>query len=258
MKRTTVFYGVFLLLGWSGLAWSAETKNAPSHAAPTQALNEPDVTTRVIKELATAYVHAKELPTTTCRWKTVALPSPNVITPVNVIFAHPSSTVQDLPLIGAAPRSLSATDPLFSYTISDDSQKLMVMVGLAPEGNASTTIPGVPTAPSSCTTNGNPHGLKGSKPFYSIIPTDLDVRVEHRANKWKNEAEIRLVAEQDQIDPLSEGFGTTGYTLLNLRSSYNLYKTLAVSIGVDNVYNQQNDPTSGGINFNVGMNWRLN
>ncbi len=73
--------------------------------------------------------------------------------------------------------------------------------------------------------------------LYNIMPLNVKLSMDQRLGKWTNTAEIQLVDAKSQVSQVRNEIQTGGFSLLNLRSSYE-WKMARLDIGIDNVFNR--------------------
>ena len=81
--------------------------------------------------------------------------------------------------------------------------------------------------------------------LYHIMPLNAKLGVEQHIGSWTNAIEAKLVSAKTQVSATRNELKTGGYTLLNLRSSYE-WKQVRFDVGVDNLLNRfYADPLGG-------------
>jgi iron complex outermembrane receptor protein len=73
--------------------------------------------------------------------------------------------------------------------------------------------------------------------LYNIMPLNMKLAVIQNLNTWTNTAEVQLVAAKIQISQVRNEMRTAGYSLFNLRSSYE-WKELRLDVGIENIFNR--------------------
>jgi iron complex outermembrane receptor protein len=73
--------------------------------------------------------------------------------------------------------------------------------------------------------------------LYNIMPLNLKLALLQRLGNWSNVIESTFVDAKTNIDPVQREIRTAGYSLLNLRSSYE-WKQVRVDVGVENALNK--------------------
>ncbi|NMM37609.1 MAG: TonB-dependent receptor plug domain-containing protein [Glaciimonas sp.] len=73
--------------------------------------------------------------------------------------------------------------------------------------------------------------------LYNIMPLNLKLAIEQRVGRWTNTVEMKFVDAKTQVQAVRNEAKTAGYSLLNLRSSYE-WKQVRVDVGVDNALNK--------------------
>lgn len=88
--------------------------------------------------------------------------------------------------------------------------------------------------------------------LYNIMPLNLRLALEHRLGQWTNVVEQQLVAAKDEVSQTHSEVRTTGYGLLNLRSSYQ-WQQFRLDLGIDNALDRQYALPLGGAYIGQGM-----
>jgi iron complex outermembrane recepter protein len=73
--------------------------------------------------------------------------------------------------------------------------------------------------------------------LYNIMPLNLKLAVEQSLGSWTNTIEAKFVDAKTHVEAVRKELKTGGYSLLNLRSSYE-WKQVRLDVGVDNVLNK--------------------
>jgi len=81
--------------------------------------------------------------------------------------------------------------------------------------------------------------------LYHIMPMNAKLALVQQSGAWTNTVEGVFVAAKTLVSQLRNEVATSGYGLLNLRSSYE-WKQLRVDLGVDNVFDRFYDSPLGG------------
>ncbi len=74
--------------------------------------------------------------------------------------------------------------------------------------------------------------------LYNIMPLNAKLAIEHRLGNWTNVIEGQMVAAKKDTSQVRNELKTGGYSLLNLRSSYE-WKQVRFDVGVENALNKQ-------------------
>lgn len=81
--------------------------------------------------------------------------------------------------------------------------------------------------------------------LYNIMPLNGKVALEHTLQGWSNSIEMEMVAAKTKVSQVRNEVPTSGYSLLNLRSSY-AWKNVRFDFGIDNVLDKfYNHPLGG-------------
>jgi iron complex outermembrane receptor protein len=81
--------------------------------------------------------------------------------------------------------------------------------------------------------------------LYNIMPLNAKLAVVQHLGSWTNTAEVQMVAAKDDVSQIRNELKTSGYGLLNLRSSYT-WKKARFDVGIDNVFDRLYDYPLGG------------
>jgi iron complex outermembrane receptor protein len=90
--------------------------------------------------------------------------------------------------------------------------------------------------------------------LYHIMPLNARVSLEQNVNAWTNAAELQFVGKKSEIDQLRNEPATSGYTLVNLRTAYQL-KNVRFDLGVTNLTNKFYSLPLGGVDI---ADWKAN
>lgn len=81
--------------------------------------------------------------------------------------------------------------------------------------------------------------------LYHMLPINADITLEHKLSGWTNSVELQLMGAKTRTDPTRQEHSTAAYALVNLRTGYE-WQNVALSLGVDNLFNQEYyDPLGG-------------
>ena len=81
--------------------------------------------------------------------------------------------------------------------------------------------------------------------LYNIMPLNAKLALVHRLGRWTNTLEGQFVDAKTQVSQVRNELKTGGYSLLNLRSSYQ-WKQVRLDIGIDNALNKSYASPLGG------------
>ncbi|MEO8598306.1 MAG: TonB-dependent receptor [bacterium] len=73
--------------------------------------------------------------------------------------------------------------------------------------------------------------------LYNIMPLNLKLAIEQRVGRWTNTVEMKFVDAKTNVQAVRKELKTAGYSLLNLRTSYE-WKQVRLDVGVDNALNK--------------------
>ncbi|MBZ0095066.1 MAG: TonB-dependent receptor [Sulfuricella sp.] len=88
--------------------------------------------------------------------------------------------------------------------------------------------------------------------LYNMMPLNAKLAVVQRLGSWTNTAEVQLVDAKDDVSQIRNELKTSGYGLLNLRSSYT-WKQARFDVGIENVFDRLYDLPLGGAYVGQGM-----
>lgn len=93
--------------------------------------------------------------------------------------------------------------------------------------------------------------------LYNIMPTNLKLAVVQRLDAWSTTAEVQMVAAKTHLSQVRNEIRTGGYSLLNLRSSYE-WKMIRLDIGIENALNRHYSLPLGGAYVGQGASMTSN
>jgi len=73
--------------------------------------------------------------------------------------------------------------------------------------------------------------------LYHIMPFNTKLTLAHTLNDWHSALEVQYVANKTNVDLLRNEPATPGYTLVNIRSAYEM-KNVRFDFGIDNLFNR--------------------
>ncbi len=85
-------------------------------------------------------------------------------------------------------------------------------------------------------------------PLYHMMPWNGRLGLEHKRGGWTSVAEVQMVDGKTRVDDLRLEPVTAGYTLVNLRTSYEL-ENVRLDLGVENVFDRLYYSPLGGTNY---------
>ncbi|MBP0597601.1 TonB-dependent receptor [Herbaspirillum sp. LeCh32-8] len=89
----------------------------------------------------------------------------------------------------------------------------------------------------------------GGGQLYHMMPFNLLAALEQRSGAWSNRAEINYVARKTLVDAQRLEPVTASYTVVNLKSTYQATKAIALSAGISNLFNRNYADPLGGVNL---------
>jgi iron complex outermembrane receptor protein len=88
--------------------------------------------------------------------------------------------------------------------------------------------------------------------LYNIMPLNATLALTQTLGGWTNIAEVQMVAAKTDVSAIRNEIETSGYGLLNLRSSY-AWKTVRLDLGIENVFDRLYDAPLGGAYVGQGV-----
>jgi iron complex outermembrane receptor protein len=93
--------------------------------------------------------------------------------------------------------------------------------------------------------------------LYNIMPLNTKLAVVHRLGGWSNTAEFQAVADKENVSHVRNEVQTGGYSLFNLRSSYE-WKYARLDFGIENLFNRFYSMPLGGAYVGQGSSMTTN
>jgi len=93
--------------------------------------------------------------------------------------------------------------------------------------------------------------------LYNIMPLNVKLAVAQRLGGWTNTAEFQAVADKHQVSQVRNEIQTGGYSLVNLRSSYE-WKYVRLDAGIENLFNRFYSLPLGGAYVGQGSSMTTN
>lgn len=93
--------------------------------------------------------------------------------------------------------------------------------------------------------------------LYNIMPLNTTLAVTQRLQGWTNTVEFQAVAAKTKVSQVRNEVETSGYSLLNLRSSY-AWKQLRLDVGIENAFNKFYSMPLGGAYVGQGASMTTN
>ena len=88
--------------------------------------------------------------------------------------------------------------------------------------------------------------------LYRIAPLRASFNGDYAAGQWTHRVEWQLAASQDNVSSYNAETATAGYGTVNLRTRYQVQKSLNVSAGIENLFDKYYVDHLGGINRVAG------
>jgi iron complex outermembrane receptor protein len=93
--------------------------------------------------------------------------------------------------------------------------------------------------------------------LYNIMPLNLKLALIQKVGNWGNRLEVQLVDAKSNISSVRNEVKTSGYGLMNLRTSYDMGK-VRIDAGIDNLFNQLYSLPLGGAYTGQGKTMSTN
>jgi len=96
--------------------------------------------------------------------------------------------------------------------------------------------------------------VNSNEDLYHIMPINVRMKLEQRISAWTNAVEMQLVDKKTHVDAQRFEPKTSGYALVNLRSSYQWQKA-RLDLGVTNLFDKYYQLPLGGVDY---ADWKAN
>ena len=93
--------------------------------------------------------------------------------------------------------------------------------------------------------------------LYNIMPLNAKLMLTQQLGAWDNSAELVMVKAKDQVSDVRNEIQTAGYSLVNLRASYQ-WRQARIDFGVENLFDKRYDLPLGGAYVGQGSTMALN
>jgi iron complex outermembrane recepter protein len=93
--------------------------------------------------------------------------------------------------------------------------------------------------------------------LYNIMPLNMKLALVQHMGKWRNTVETQFVAAKTDVSQVRNEVKTGGYSLVNLRSSYE-WKRVRLDIGIDNLFDKSYALPLGGTYVGQGKTMSIN
>jgi iron complex outermembrane receptor protein len=93
--------------------------------------------------------------------------------------------------------------------------------------------------------------------LYNIMPLNAKLALTQKLGRWSNTLEAQFVAEKNDVSDVRNEIKTDGYSLFNLRSSYE-WKQVRLDVGVENLFDKFYSLPLGGAYVGQGMTMSIN
>jgi len=84
--------------------------------------------------------------------------------------------------------------------------------------------------------------------LYHMMPFNGRVSLEQTKNGWTNAVDLNLVTRKSAVDPLRNELKTSGYAIVDLRTSYKL-RNVRFDLGITNLFDKYYDLPLGGVDY---------
>ena len=93
--------------------------------------------------------------------------------------------------------------------------------------------------------------------LYNIMPLNAKLALTQLWGRWSNTVEAQFVAEKDTVSAVRNEIRTPGYSLFNLRSSYQ-WKQVRLDVGIENLFDKNYALPLGGAYLGQGTTMSIN
>ncbi len=93
--------------------------------------------------------------------------------------------------------------------------------------------------------------------LYNIMPLNAKLALTQKWGRWSNTVEGQFVAAKDDVSDVRNEIETTGYSLFNIRSSYE-WKQVRLDVGVENLFDKFYALPLGGAYLGQGTTMAMN
>jgi iron complex outermembrane receptor protein len=93
--------------------------------------------------------------------------------------------------------------------------------------------------------------------LYNIMPLNAKLALTQKLGRWSNTVEAQFVAAKDGVSDVRNEIETDGYSLFNLRSSYD-WDQVRLDVGVENLFDKGYALPLGGAYVGQGMTMSIN
>ena len=93
--------------------------------------------------------------------------------------------------------------------------------------------------------------------LYNIMPLNAKLTLTHQHGSWDSSLELAMVKEKNDVSDVRNEVKTSGYSLVNLRSSYS-WKQVRIDFGIDNLFDRGYALPLGGAYTGQGRTMSLN
>jgi iron complex outermembrane receptor protein len=93
--------------------------------------------------------------------------------------------------------------------------------------------------------------------LYNIMPLNAKLALTQKQGRWTNTLEAQFVAAKNDVSDVRNEVETDGYSLLNLRSSYQ-WKQVRLDVGIDNLFDKGYALPLGGAYLGQGTTMSIN
>jgi iron complex outermembrane receptor protein len=93
--------------------------------------------------------------------------------------------------------------------------------------------------------------------LYNIMPLNAKLALTHTLRRWTNTLEAQFVAAKEDVSDVRNEIETDGYSLLNLRSSYE-WEQVRLDVGIENLFDKGYALPLGGAYLGQGTTMSMN
>ncbi len=88
--------------------------------------------------------------------------------------------------------------------------------------------------------------------LYNIMPLNARLALDHKLGSWSTTFEQVFISAKDDVSAVRGEQTTAGYSISNIRTSYELNKTVNFTAGIDNLFNHFYELPLGGLEYATG------
>lgn len=88
--------------------------------------------------------------------------------------------------------------------------------------------------------------------IYHIMPLNMKLALKQNINRWNNSINLTVVDSKNRTNSIRQEMDTSGYALVDLKSSYKFNDNLLFNAGIYNFFDRNYDHPLGGVYFGQG------